>query len=254
MKFVSISDVHIKEPNDHAQELFLLFLDSDETSQSDYIFLLGDIFDLLVGPGFEVEKRYPKVFSKIKSLLESGKKIIQFEGNHDFHFQKLIDELLNQWNIDKKQWLYKNKPEVFDFNNKKILFCHGDEIEIGNYSYKFYRLWIRSFFIKFLADYIVPSKWVQAIGDNASKKSRERNNYRYNEEQVDIEVKPRFREAAKKAARKFRAEAVICGHSHCLDNYSEKIKFFNNGYFPITKTFIVGNAQSIELVKVSKTS
>ena len=168
--------------------------------------------------------------------------------------KKLIDELLNQWNIDKKQWLYKNKPEVFDFKNMKILFCHGDEIEIGNYSYKFYRLWIRSFFIKFLADYIVPSKWVQSIGDNASKKSRERNNYRYNEEQVDIEVKPRFREAAKRAAQKFGAEVIICGHSHCLDDYSESIHYLNNGYFPNTKSFIAGSTENIKLVKITKTS
>lgn len=250
MKFVSISDVHIKEPDDHAQDLFLQFLESEETSQSEYIFLLGDIFDLLVGPGFQVERRYPKVFSKIKSLLESGKKIIQFEGNHDFHFQKLINELLNQWNIDRKQWVYKNKPEVFNLNNQKILFCHGDEIEIGNYSYKFYRLWIRSFLIKFLADYIVPSKWVQSIGDNASKKSRERNNYRYNEEQVDMEVKPRFRKAAKKAAQKSGAEVIVCGHSHCLDDYSESIHYFNNGYFPITKTFVAGSEENIKLVSI----
>ncbi len=146
--------------------------------------------------------------------------------------------------------MYKNKPEVFNLNNQKILFCHGDEIEIGNYSYKFYRLWIRSFLIKFLADYIVPSKWVQSIGDNASKKSRERNNYRYNEEQVDMEVKPRFRKAAKKAAQKSGAEVIVCGHSHCLDDYSESIHYFNNGYFPITKTFVAGSEENIKLVSI----
>ncbi len=247
MNFVSISDVHIKKPGDKAEELFLQFLDREETKQADYIFLLGDIFDLLVGTGHEVEVRYANVLEKIRNYLKAGKKIIQYEGNHDFHFQGLIKKLCEKWSINKDQWVYLEKPQVFEFNEKRILFCHGDEIEIGNYSYKFYRFWIRSFPIHFLANYVVPGKWVQAIGDNASQKSRERNNDRYDEALMDTEVKPRFREAARIAAGKYRADIVICGHSHCLDDYRDTISYFNNGYFPITHSFISGDREGIEV-------
>ncbi len=248
MKFVSISDVHIKTPGDSAEKLFLNFLERVETKQADYIFLLGDIFDLLVGNGYEVEARYKKVFDKIREHLVEGRRIIQYEGNHDFHFERLTKKLCKKWDVDPNKWQYLEEPKVFDFNEKRILFCHGDEIELGNLSYKFYRFWIRSFPIHFLANYVVPGKWVQALGDNASRKSRERNNNRYNETMMDEEVKPRFREAARVAAKKFRAQAVICGHSHCLDNYTEEgLQYFNNGYFPITHSFIVGDREGIEI-------
>lgn len=248
-KFVSISDVHIKEPGDKAEQLFLNFIESEETKQADYIFLLGDIFDLLVGSGYEVESRYSKVFMKIEECLKQGKKIFQYEGNHDFHFQNLVKHLCKKWSVDSKNWQYLKKPRVFDINGRKILFCHGDEIEIGNYSYKFYRLWIRSFPIHILSNHIVPPKWVQAIGDNASRKSRERNNDRYDENLIDEHVRPRFREAARRAADKYKADVVICGHSHCLDEYSrESIQYFNNGYFPITHSFISGDSEGISII------
>lgn len=238
MKFVTISDVHIKEPGDQAETNFLKFLESDEVKDAKYIFLLGDIFDLLVGPGYKTEDRYEAVFKAIKSKIVAGKKIIQFEGNHDFHFKKFIDKLKVKWNVDGDAWEYKSEPSVYIFNEKRILFCHGDEIEVENPSYQTYRKWIRSFFIKFLANYIVPGRLVQAIGDNASKKSRERNNSRYSEDIVDKEVRPRFRKAALLASKKYNADTVICGHSHCKDDYDDEVRYLNNGYFPITKSYI----------------
>jgi len=249
MKFVSISDVHIKAPGDKAETLFFQFLESEETRRADYIFLLGDIFDLLVGTGHEVEERYSKLFKKIKALLNSGKQIIQYEGNHDFHFHNLIKRLCQRWGISPEKWRYLEKPTLFNFNDKEILFCHGDEIEIGNLGYKFYRFWIRSFPIHFLANYVVPGKWVQAIGDNASQKSRERNNDRYNENVMNKQVMPKFRESAKLAARKYHASVVICGHSHCLDAYEgDELYYYNNGYFPITHSFITGGEEGIKII------
>ncbi len=251
MKFVSISDVHIKEPGDKAEKLFLQFLDSAETKESEVIFLLGDIFDLLVGQGYEVVERYKVIFSCIKDLLKSGKKIIQYEGNHDFHFQKLVSDLSHSWGLEKNQWEYKTKPMAISYGSDKILFCHGDEIEIGNYGYKFYRMWIRSWPIHFLSNYVVPGKWVQAIGDDASKKSRERNNNRYSEELMNEEVRPKFRMAARKASVKYGTSIVVCGHSHCKDEYREEgLQYFNNGYFPISKSFIYGDGEEIKLISL----
>lgn len=249
MKFVSISDVHIKIPDDKAERLFIMFLDSEETKEAEYIFLLGDIFDLLVGTGYETETRYSKIFLRLRRLLEEGKQIIQYEGNHDFHFQNLVKKLCRQWDIVPGRWKYLDRPQVFNFNKQRIVFCHGDEIEIENYGYKFYRFWIRSFPINFLANYVVPRKWVQRIGDNASKKSRERNNDRYSDSMMNEHIKRKFRESAKIGAKKYGGTVVVCGHSHCMDEYeSEELEYYNNGYFPVTHSFIFGSAQGIKII------
>lgn len=50
MKYAVISDVHVKHPGDNAEKLLLTFLRNDEVRSSDAIFLIGDIFDLMVGP------------------------------------------------------------------------------------------------------------------------------------------------------------------------------------------------------------
>jgi len=249
MKFVSISDVHIKSPGDKAERLFFRFLESEEVKGAEYIFLLGDIFDLLVGTGYEVETRYAELFLKLRRLLENGKQIIQYEGNHDFHFPNLIKKCCQRWGIESRNWQYLNRPKVFHINDRKILFCHGDEIELGNYSYKFYRFWIRSQLIYVLANYIIPGKWVQKIGDNASKKSRKRNNDRYNQNEMDEYVRRKFRKSAQFAANTYGISIVICGHSHCMDQYkSDEFEYYNNGYFPVSRSFIVGSEAGITII------
>ena len=251
MNFVSISDVHIKAPGDFPEKLFLEFLRHPKTQKADIIFLLGDIFDLLVGKGFNVVDRYNEVFSELRNLLLAGKKIHQFEGNHDFHFKKLLKDLCVEWNIDADSWQYYSNIELMNIGDKKILFGHGDEIEIGNYSYKFYKLWIRSFPIKFLSNYVVPGQFVQAIGDRASANSRARNEQRYDEYSVNEEVRPSFRKAARIAATNNKADIVICGHSHCKDHINENgVEYINNGYFPVTKSFVSYEEGRLSFVEV----
>lgn len=239
MRFVSISDVHIKEPGDKAELLFLKFLDHPDTLESEIIFLLGDIFDLLVGKGFKIEKRYFEIFSRLRNLLQKGKKIYQFEGNHDFHFKSLTEDLCYSWGVDSSLWKYERDLKVLQFEEKKILFAHGDEIEIGNYSYKIYKFFIRSFFINFLANSIVSPRLVQSIGDRASAKSRKRNEKRYSEEEMGPFVRQSFQRAAEQSAKKYSADVVICGHSHCKDHFiGPGVEYLNNGYVPLTKSFI----------------
>jgi len=238
MSFVTISDVHIKNSNDNPTALFLKFLNHEKTQVADEIFLLGDIFDLLVGDYLEYERQNAEVFKKLRLLLETNKKVFQFEGNHDFHFEGLINKLMKRWNVSSDSWRYHNQPIVLERYSKRILFAHGDEIELGNPSYKIYRSFIRSSPIRFLAKGLIPFSFVKWIGDGASQKSRERNLKAYDNLSGQVEIKERFRESFKKAAETYAVDVVICGHSHCRENFDYAGKtYLNNGYFPVTKTF-----------------
>ncbi len=251
MKFITISDVHIKEEGDFSEKLFLSFLDQAKFLAVDKVYLLGDIFDLLVGGHLYYETIYPQVFLKLNLLLKSGIKIIQLEGNHDFHFKALIDKLLKKWQMSPEMWKYESSPVVEIVDGKRILFAHGDEIEIGNESYKKYRRFIRSGAINFLANKVVSPRITRKIGQRASHKSRKRNNIRYDEKYEEEKVRPLFRASAVQASSQYNASIVICGHSHCFDMHEEdSVYYLNNGYVPRTQKFFYFDGEKFESIKL----
>lgn len=247
MKFVCISDVHIKEPGDLASQLFLDFLKSSQTQSSEKIYLLGDIFDLVVGGQSPYLEKYNQIFNELADLVKGGKKIVMFEGNHDFHFKKLITLACAKWNLPEASWEYRTEPLKIEVNGEATLLAHGDEIEIENEGYQRYRRIIRSFPINFLANYVVPHFIVDKIGTNASKKSRERNIERYGNDNND-QVREKFHRVFKNTQNEFGVKNLICGHSHCKDYWKSDGVYCNNGYFPKTRTFTYCSGESLELV------
>jgi len=240
MKIVSISDVHIKTSDDERAELLFRFFNTEDVKNADQVFLLGDIFDLMVGNKPQYVDKYSKFFNKIKELLVSGKIIHYFEGNHDFHVKNLI----NDWSreIDQADSMFFHKKAIVKkIGDRKILFTHGDDIEIDNPSYKIYKTLINNKLLEFLGDHVVPYSFIEWIGHRASKKSRERNKQRYEKTKDDSAmIRDRFREAARRASKKYDVCTVVCGHSHVKDNFKEgSLTYLNSGYAPIEQSYIV---------------
>ena len=223
-----ISDIHIK-PDGKNEEILRSFFELNYI-EGDVIFLLGDIFDLMVGPYAEYEEQYFYFFTTLEVLKKRGITIHYFEGNHDFH--------LNQLFLNKGVILH-TKPFIYEHEKRRILMCHGDEIEIGNYSYKIYKIFIRSAFFKMILNYLMSYKMVGTIGHGFSKKSRERNEMKYRDYQKNDFVKDKFRKSAKIAACKYKTEVVICGHSHYKDDFFwDQKRYLNCGFLPQTSSYI----------------
>ena len=84
---VSISDVHIREKGDISCQLFLGFLNHEKTNRADVVVLLGDIFDLMVGPYTEYIEKFRSIFDRLdhlakkkEYLLLSGESRLPFNG------------------------------------------------------------------------------------------------------------------------------------------------------------------------------
>lgn len=247
MKFVCISDVHTKEPDDLAAQLFIKFLKSNETQSAEKIFLLGDIFDLVVGGQAPYLEKYQEIFEELANLIKSGKKVVMLEGNHDFHFKNLVNLSCDKWGLDKGCWVYRTEPLKIEVNGEPTLLAHGDEIEIENRNYQVYRSFIRSFPINFLVNYVVPHFIVDKIGVNASKKSRERNIERYGNDNNE-QVREKFHRVFKHTQNEFAVKNLICGHSHCKDYWEDEGIYCNNGFFPKTKSFTYFSGSKLSLV------
>lgn len=232
MKIAAISDVHVKAPHDEADKLLSAFFGHPDVKNSDYIVLLGDIFDLLVGPHDEYLTMYPHLFGRMDELQKSGKRILFFEGNHDVHLEKLFKKI---WK--NNEVVITQNPIIETIEGKKYYFSHGDEHEIDNHSYHRYMKFIRSKPLKFVADYLMPFSVLNFFGERASKISRKKGSKKFDAEGV----RARFRHGVTETT-KGQFDFVLGGHSHVKDQFeipgSHSI-YLNNGYALNSRTFIL---------------
>ncbi len=250
MSFLSFSDIHIKNTNDPQYQLLIKALNSSHTEKVNKIFFLGDIFDLLVGSKVEYVDYYQEFFLVVQNLLEAGKEIYFFEGNHDFHFKNLLRERYKIF-FDNNKLQYLNSPLKIKIAGKNFLFCHGDEIDLENRGYQFYKWIIRSRFIQYLADDLVSFNFISKVGHQASNNSKKRNSEKYGDiSNLDF-VKSKSRRIFEKLTNQLNIHFLICGHSHCLDHYSfNNAEYLNNGFFPITKSCIYFNGKQCQLIEL----
>ncbi|MGE3608941.1 MAG: UDP-2,3-diacylglucosamine diphosphatase [Bacteriovoracaceae bacterium] len=243
MKISAISDVHVKYPHDEADRLLMSFLNHPEVQSSDYVLLLGDIFDLMCGPHRQYLEKFEHIWTSIDDLIRSGRKVFFFEGNHDVHLEKLF----------KKYWpngevVAKQEPVIQEIEGKLYYFSHGDEHEIDNTSYQNYKRLILSGPLKFVANHLMPYQVLHMIGERASKRSRKKGSKLFDAEKVKF----RFRDGVSKTTDgKFHF--ILGGHSHVQDLHHVGVDsiYINNGYALKTKTFILITDHQVSFEKLT---
>lgn len=232
MKISAISDVHVKSPHDEADKLLMSFLTHPEVQSSDYIVLLGDIFDLMCGPHEEYAHSYSHIFKAITQLHEKNKKVFYFEGNHDLHLEKLFEKIWVSQIMTISQ-----EPVIEAIDGKNYYFSHGDEHEVDNISYHRYMKVVRSAPLKYVANHLMPYSVLKFIGERASRMSRKKGSRSFNAEQV----RETFRLGVKETTEG-KYDFVLGGHSHVQDQYSipgSDSIYVNNGYALQSRTFIL---------------
>lgn len=243
-KISAISDVHVKSPGDEADKLLVSFLSHPQVQSSDYILLLGDIYDLMVGPHDQYLVLYKHHFELLNSLNSSGKKVYFFEGNHDVHLERLFKK---KWN--NNEVVVSQAPIIEEIDGKKYYFSHGDEHEFDNHSYQKYIKFIRSEPLKFIANHLMPFSLLNYLGERASKISRKKGSKKFNPESV----KNRFRNGVQMTTRG-KYDFVLGGHSHVKDEYTipgSSSVYVNNGYALNSRTFILIENHQLQFVDLT---
>jgi UDP-2,3-diacylglucosamine hydrolase len=232
MRITAISDVHVKSPHDEADRLLCHFLDHPLVQSSQYVLLMGDIFDLMCGPHEEYLKDYSHLFQKIDSLIKQHKKVLFFEGNHDVHLEKLFKKY---W--PKGELIPSQIGLIEKIDGKTYYFSHGDEHEIDNIPYQRYKSIIMTPPAKFLADNLMPYAVLNFIGEKASQMSRKKGAKLFDHELI----RERFRSGVI-SKTKGQYDIVLGGHSHVKDYFQSLDPMFtyvNNGFALKEKTFIL---------------
>ncbi|MCF6172408.1 MAG: UDP-2,3-diacylglucosamine diphosphatase [Campylobacteraceae bacterium] len=113
---IFISDAHENSKRDDFYH-FLLQLESKKI-QTSQLFLMGDIFDLLIGEISYLKNRYKKEIDLIEKIAQNVE-VFYFEGNHDFSLKSIFK---NVKIID-----INSQPSIFEIGNQQILLLHGDK-------------------------------------------------------------------------------------------------------------------------------
>ncbi|MEK6624347.1 MAG: metallophosphoesterase [Bdellovibrionota bacterium] len=225
MKFASISDLHIKSSQDPSFEILNHFLTYCLEHEITHLALLGDIFDLMIGPHIEYYNNFQHSFDLMTAALNKGVKIYYLEGNHDFHlggFFKLIGF------TKFENFRYLKHATRIQLEHKIIYISHGDDLGSSSLGYNIYsRIFLRGAFVGFLSG-VAPYKLVTGIGHSWSQHSRTKKRLKRQDDSV---IRQKFRDAAQRFWKKKKFDVLIMGHSHLEDSFSlrDGAMVLNNG-------------------------
>jgi UDP-2,3-diacylglucosamine hydrolase len=208
MKIAIFSDLHLSmhKRQDH-EALFIKTLRRLREEDTQELWLLGDIYDLMVGPFAFWKTLHKDFFLELEEWTRSNKKVLWVQGNHDF----FISDLLNPMGVQCSDSFIEHPVD-----NKKIFLAHGDLVNNNDKPYLRWRAFTRSrLFEEFLK--IIPEKqrsqWIPQLGEKLSQKSRA---------QSSTKGRAPLQELFKTFAQQKWHEgfAGVClGHSHIEENY-----------------------------------
>ncbi|MCV3463353.1 UDP-2,3-diacylglucosamine diphosphatase [Campylobacter sp. FU_497] len=215
---IFIADAHENE-NRHGFWDFLQAL-KDKKIQAPQLFLMGDIFDLLI---YEVKAThgFAKAYIDLLEELADEIEIIYLEGNHDFNLAKFFKKV--------KVFSIKQQPLLCEFQDKTLVkLAHGDIFlkPFLQFCLKSLRNHYLLFFLNFL-NIINKEKITQKILKNQNKKQL-------------IRKIPHFSTLVKARLKHYNIDFVIEGHYH-QDVFLEyeNIKYLNLATFAYKESFFV---------------
>lgn len=232
------SDLHLARGPFYQE--FVLFL-STQVRPKDRIVFAGDIFDLFVGGSDYFKDEYREFFQVVQKLDSQMVRIDYLFGNHDFHLESAFSGSSVQFHSDSLV------VEVLGASGpRRIWVEHGDLVDRRDWKYLNLRKIFRSSWMKWLVPRLplaVILFLAQALGRKHDQQVSELPES-WNESQRE-----RLRGLYRSHAQSIRSQGfdwVIMGHCHDLDSLEPF--YFNMGYPPVHRQFLVWRSES-ELIE-----
>ena len=226
MKISAIADIHVKDSNSINYQFLLSFLKHEKVQESDTIYLLGDIFDLMIGNHHEYFSEFSQFFALLEDLNKREVKVHYVEGNHDFHLKRLFDKFINQRQLNPDYLQVHPNGLLEKVSGKDVLFIHGDEFGFDNTIISSYRKIIRSKTMQLVANYFINYKMLNYIGKRFSTYSRSKGLKKHSNNTIDRQLKI-FHQKMEAIHRLVGSDYIICGHHHIQDIYQSKNGFIS---------------------------
>jgi len=199
MRTIFLADAHLVAPTDRNYRLLLRFLRELE-GNTEALFIMGDLFDFWLGFPSNPLRQFDELLAALQSLVQSGCRLVYFEGNHDFHLGAVFRQRLGAE--------VHTGPAVITLQGRRLFLCHGDQINRRDRGYRLLRLLLHNRLAAVLVNYVTPhiALRVRARLQRASRAGYQAKLQRWN-----------YREIIRTFARSVREEGcdgLVTGHFH----------------------------------------
>jgi UDP-2,3-diacylglucosamine hydrolase len=165
------SDFHLGAP-DSARSLerekkLVSWLNSI-SSECQYLFLVGDLFDFWFEYQHVVPKGHIRFLGKLAEMADNGVQIFLFTGNHDMWMFGYLEEQLGAQ-------LFREPVDIRWEGSASMVVGHGDGLGPGDHSYKFLKMIFRNPVCQWLFAFLHPAIGM-GIANKWSRHSRVTNN------------------------------------------------------------------------------
>ena len=218
------------------EKLFVQWLDEIK-SDTEAIYLVGDIFDFWFEYKKAVPKGYVRLLGKLAEISDSGIPIHIFTGNHDMWlFDYLEDEI--------KAHIYREPIEV-SLKGKRFFIGHGDGLGPGDNGYKLIKKIFKNKLCQWLFERIHPNLGI-SIAQYWSKKSRIANGEKDESYHGEKEWLTQF---CKEKMKTIEVDYFIFGHRHLpLEvDLGSNTTYINLGEWVNYNSYAVFDGKKLEL-------
>ena len=199
MRTIFLADAHLNAPMEHNYRMLMRFFRELE-GNTETLFIMGDLFDFWLGFPLNPFRQYDEVLVALQSLVDSGCRLVYFEGNHDFHMGPLFRNRL-------KAEIHGG-PVVMSLQGRKLFLCHGDQINRADYGYRMLRALLHNP-VTAAAIRVVPPALVMRIKELLQHNSR--SGYQERSQRWDY---PAVIRAFSGSIRDQGCDGLVTGHFH----------------------------------------
>jgi len=195
------SDFHLTDARPDGIETFLAFLES-RVRGAEAFYVLGDLFNLWIGPAQLATPGLEPVFAALRELAAQGTRVTLLHGNRDF--------LLGERESRSLGAEIPGESLPFTIDGKRLLLTHGDRFCTGDRAYQRMKKVIRSRPVRGLIR-LIPTFAARLLARLLRWKSmRSVAAKDYSETSLCVD-------AVESLTRREDFDLVICGHVHQAD-------------------------------------
>jgi UDP-2,3-diacylglucosamine hydrolase len=199
MRTIFLADAHLVSPDEQNYRLLLRFLRELE-GNTETLFVMGDLFDFWLGFPSNPLCQFDEMLAALQSLVQSGCRLVYFEGNHDFHMGTIFRQRLGAE--------IHTGPAVITVQGRRLFLCHGDQINGRDHGYRLLRLLLHNRLTAALVNHVPPllALRVRSLLQRVSRAGYQVKLQRWN-----------YREIIRIFARSIRkkgCDGLVTGHFH----------------------------------------
>ena len=195
-----IADLHLSADRPDITSCLEKFL-SDEATQADALYVLGDLFEAWLGDD-DINEFTSRVTEAFKALSDKGVPIFFIHGNRDFLVRKTF--------ADRAGMTLLPEEHVIDLYGEPTLIMHGDQLCTRDIAYQKFRKKSRGWWWPRMV-LMLPLTTRRNIAENGRKKSKQT---QQNLSQDIMDVTP---DEVTKSMKMHKVNRLIHGHTHRPD-------------------------------------